>query len=272
MVVLWILLLFSLSSCSVDIFGFFASSDQDVRLKDKNTFHMVTDRNISNLGDSYEFLVTTDTHIDKGDAHGLERLTQVIGNAKFVVVLGDVTQNGSEEDVRTFKRIAENFGVPCYPVIGNHDVYFNNWHNWRDIIGSTSYRIDGFSGNVSAGNAHTTLFILDTANASVGNDQLDWLGNELRSAGNHVFIFTHTNLFVEGITEIQQLTDIRERARIMSLLDGRCDALFTGHLHRRIIKTIGSVHYITIEDFKSHKTYCRVRVSQTGITYTFETL
>jgi 3',5'-cyclic AMP phosphodiesterase CpdA len=252
--------------------GLFVSSDQDVRLKDKNTFHIVTERKIANLGDTYEFLVATDTHIYEGGAYGLERLNQVIGNAKFAAVLGDITENGSEEDVRTFRRIAESLSVPCYPVIGNHDVFFNNWRNWRDIIGSTSYRIDGFSGGSESGNPIVTLFIIDTANASFGEAQLNWLEKELKTAGNRVFIFTHTNLFVESVYDIQQLTDIRERARIMSILDGRCDALFTGHLHKRLIKTIGSVQYITIEDFKRHKTYCRVTVSPEGFSYTFESL
>ncbi|MDR0561744.1 MAG: metallophosphoesterase [Spirochaetaceae bacterium] len=255
---------FFLSACSVDLPGLIASQDLDVRLKDRDRFHFLTeaDRNLT-LEDAYEFLVLTDTHIQDGNAFGLENLASVINDARFVVILGDITQNGSEKDILKFISIAETLGVPCYPVIGNHDIYFNNWYNWRDHIGSSSYRING---------SNTTLFILDTANAWVGNAQIKWLDKELETAKPHIFIFTHTNLFVEHIIDLQQTTDIRERARFMSLLDGRCEAFFTGHVHRRIIKTFGGVQYITIEDFRSKKTYCRVQVSPEGIRYSFEKL
>jgi UDP-2,3-diacylglucosamine pyrophosphatase LpxH len=74
---------------------------------------------------------------------------------------------------------------------------------------------------------------------------------------------------VESPVDIVQLTDTRERARMVSLLQGRCDAFFMGHIHRRIIKEIGDVRYITIEDYRSKKSYCRVYVSQAGFSYEF---
>jgi hypothetical protein len=161
---------------------------------------------------------------------------------------------------------AGNFGalgVPCYPVIGNHDIYFGNWPVWRDMIGSTRFRID---------HRNTTLFILDSANAAFGAAQLNWLRNELPTAKNHVFVFTHTNLFVRTPGDIGQITDIRERVRIMSILKGRAEAMLMGHVHQRIIREAGGVNYITIEDFKDNSTYCRVHVSPGGMWYEFEKL
>ncbi|MDR2534971.1 MAG: metallophosphoesterase [Treponema sp.] len=258
------IVLLTIPGCSVDLLGLFKSEDLDIRLKDRNTFHFLTaqDRNIV-LPEEYSFIVLTDTHIMEGKSFGFENLPSVIEDAAFVVVLGDITQNGAEEDVQKFITIAKTLNVPCYPVLGNHDIYFNHWPVWRDSIGSSSYRIDG---------SNTTLFVLDTANAFFGNTQLEWLNRELKTVKSHVFIFTHTNLFVETINDIQQLTDLQERARIMAMLEGRCEAFFMGHIHKRIIKTYGSVQYITIEDFRSTKIYCRVRVSPKGISYTFEKL
>jgi predicted phosphodiesterase len=257
--------LFALAACSVDLLGLFGSNDLDIRLADRNTFHFLTeeDRNLS-LGDTYSFIVLTDTHIENGDARDFEALKQAVDpSVAFVVVLGDVTQSGKGEDVQKFIDGAKTLGVPCYPVLGNHDIYFNNWHNWRDRIGSSSYRINGST---------ATLFILDTANAFYGDDQLKWLARELKTAGDRVFLFTHTNIFVESLADLQQHTDVRERARVMSVLEGRCDGMFTGHAHKRIIKNAGGVQYISIEDFKTNKTYCRVQVSPGGIQYRFEKL
>jgi predicted phosphodiesterase len=256
-------------ACNVDLFGLISSGELDTRLESKNKFAFLgsADRNLP-LEEPYSFIVLTDPHIEKGNAHGLEKLKDVIkgdtgDKVSFVVITGDITQNGRLKDVQKFIEIAGTLGVPCYPVIGNHDIYFDNFSNWRELIGSTRYRID---------HSNTTLFILDSANAAFGAAQLDWLRDELKTAKNHVFVFTHANLFVHSPGDIEQITDTRERARIISILKNRADAMFMGHVHQRIIRETGGVKYITIEDFRKNDTYCRIHVSEKGIRYEFEKL
>jgi 3',5'-cyclic AMP phosphodiesterase CpdA len=259
----FLLTLLLFPACEADLAGFITtSSDLDTRLESRNVFVFLTDndRNPS-LGNEYSFIVLTDTHIENGRTHGLERLKDsIVPDDKFVVITGDITQDGRREDVEKFIEIADTLDIPCYPVIGNHDVYFKNWPVWRDLIGSTMYRIDRDT---------TSLFFLDTANATLGSIQLNWLRDGLMTAGSHVFVFTHTNLFVETPKDIQQLTDTRERGRIISLLKGRAHAMFTGHMHKRLIRDAGGVSYISIEDFRRHKAYCRVHVSDAEIRYEF---
>jgi 3',5'-cyclic AMP phosphodiesterase CpdA len=270
----------SAASCSVDIFGLFASNDYDARLEDRDTFHLLAeeDRALSiPAGEEYSFVVLTDTHIEDGNDQGLGGLIGVIDrddagtDDRFVVITGDITQNGKREDVECFinfvKELKNKKGIPCYPVLGNHDIYFNNWRNWRDLIGSSCYR-------AGASMSGTTLFILDSANASFGFRQLDWLERELGKTNGRVFLFTHANFFVKdmGFADMQQFTDMRERARVVSLLAGRADAVFSGHLHKRVERETGGVKYITIEAFKDNKTWLRVYVAETGIRYEFNTL
>ncbi|GHV26016.1 hypothetical protein AGMMS4952_05160 [Spirochaetia bacterium] len=256
--------LLMLTACNVDLTGLIASKELNARLESKNDFRFITDagRNLP-LEESYSFIVLSDAHIEGGNAFGFEKLKDVLNGVSFVVITGDITQNGRREDLQKFIEIAGAFGVPCYPVIGNHDIYFDNFSNWNELIGSTRYRID---------HSNTTLFILDSANASFGASQLDWLRDELRTAKNHVFVFTHANLFVQTPGDIEQVTDTRERARIMAILKGRACAMFMGHVHRRIIRKAGGVEYITLEDFKGNDTYCRVYVSEKGFRYEFEKL
>jgi 3',5'-cyclic AMP phosphodiesterase CpdA len=242
------------------------------RFEDRNTFHFLTEaeRGLS-LPPEYSFIVVSDTHIEGGDAHGLEKIRDVAAAGKdaFVVVTGDITQNGKREDLEKFIAIADSLraaGIPCYPIIGNHDVYFNNWSNWRDLIGSSVYRVGGPLSS-------TTLFILDSANASLGKEQIDWLRGELKSAAPHVFVFTHANLFTENLSDdIEQITDNRERARLLSLLDGRCEAFFSGHVHHQIVRKAGSVNYITLDAYRDHRVYCRVFVTPSGISWEFKEL
>jgi predicted phosphodiesterase len=261
-------------NCNNDILGLFASTDLDERLNEKNPLKFMKTNNmrllpLGHLGDEYSFIVITDTHIENGNAFGLEKIIPLIANdrdIKFVVINGDITQNGNKENIAKFIEIAhalEDLGVPCYPVIGNHDIYFNNWPNWKAYIGSTYYRIDS---------GKTTLFFLDSANAYFGKTQLDWLESGIKTAGRRVFVFSHVNLFVKSPFDIQQFTDVRERARIISILKGRCDIMFMGHVHKRILNEAGGVKFLSIEDYRDNRIFCRVNVKNTGIDFSFHKL
>jgi len=254
-------------SCRIDIIGFLMSNDLSVRLKERKNYKFLKDKNwmVTSIGnDGYSFIVIADTHIENRNDFGLmEKLKDIIDNdseIKFVVFSGDITQKGLETEINKFIEIANYVGVPCYPVIGNHDIFAGNWREWKTQIGSTCYMIDG---------GGTSLFILDSANAFFGKVQLDWLERELKKVphDNKVFVFTHTNLFIKSLVDVQQFTDTKERARVIYLLRGRCDAMFTGHLHKEVVREAGGVPYISIESFREQGTYCRVSVEAGGIKY-----
>jgi hypothetical protein len=113
---------------------------------------------------------------------------------------------------------------------------------------------------------------LDSANAVFGHEQLDWFETGMQNANPNVFVFTHNNFFVDMMFDAEHLTDIKERARIMYTLKGRGKALFSGHLHKRVVKKSGGVTYITLEDFYEFSVYCRVSVSPNEVQFKFENL
>jgi predicted phosphodiesterase len=248
------------SSCDISLFDFVASSALDTRLEDRNTFNLLTaaDRELV-LGAEYSFIVVSDTHISHADTRNLAQLSSVIGDASFVVITGDVTNAGSREEVAGFVAIAKNLPVPCYPVLGNHDMFSGNWAVWKELIGSSCYRVEGASSS-------TTLFFLDSANEYLGNAQLTWLEDGLRTAKGHVFVFSHANLFMNKFMDIGH-ADVAERARVIALLKGRCDAMFMGHLHKDNYLYLGGVQYITLDAYRDTRSYYRVYVSPAGARY-----
>jgi len=257
------------AGCEKDLFGMVASRDFSSRWQARHTFNFLTaeDKSIAlEDGQAYSFIMVADTHIQNGSAWGLERLKGAIDcEVRFVVVLGDITQSGRERDLRAFIEIAgaiRDMGVPVFPVIGNHDVYFGNWEVWKRLIGSTIYR---------ASIGLDALLFLDSANAFFGARQLDWLEGQLRGAAGRAFVFTHFNLFAENFPGTS-LTDTRERARLVSMLRGRADAMFMGHAHSRSVRELGGVVFITLEDFRGSAVYCRVWVSESGIRWEFRSL
>jgi 3',5'-cyclic AMP phosphodiesterase CpdA len=266
-ILLMIPVLISLTSCPVYY------DDYDSRFTYHNEFRFLSTSNgdfTPDLGEPYEFIVLSDTHIS-GSADDFAAIKDHVGSARFLVVTGDITDNGTGEEFERFKDAARAIrttaGIPCYPVIGNHDIYTNRGTPWKEHIGSASYRING---------GDTSLFILDNANGYFGNDQITWFERELNSVPGRVFVFAHENFFISSspssLFDAEQTTDVRERALFTSLLRGRCDIMFMGHLHKRIINKFAGVWFIMLEDFRSTKTFCRVRVSGENISWTFETI
>jgi len=269
------------TGCNVDLPGLFIANDLDVRLEDRDnfTFLVNSSRNWKDpiidhpLGNSYKFIVLSDTHIENGEALSKdkkinlkEKLPSIISanDIKFVVITGDITQDATVKDIDKFIEIADLLGVPCYPVAGNHDIYYRDdaskkgkagWSIWREKIGSTNYRIDFDT---------ASLFILDSANAFLGKDQLDWLEREIKTTKKNVFVFTHAPLFVTGPADMQQMTDTKERARILSILKGKCDIMFMGHLHKQMENTTGGVIYLAQDSYIEDKAYYVVDVKANG--------
>ena len=256
------------SSCNTNFGGFFVSTDLDLRLEAKDDFIFLKNNDLNtNFGSEYSFMVIADTHITYRNANGFEKINNIVSSdpdIKFIVITGDITQRGRREEIERFIEIADFLNIPVYPVIGNHDINFNNWVNWRDLIGSSSYRVNG---------GNTSLFILDSANSFFGKEQLDWLEDELNSTlSERIFIFTHTNIFVERPVGIPLITSARERARLISILGNRADYMFSGHSHENLLREAGGVMFLTVENFNSNNVYCIVRVSNEGISYSLERL
>ncbi|MDR2864655.1 MAG: metallophosphoesterase [Spirochaetaceae bacterium] len=273
-------------SCENDFLGLFRSEDLDERLKSAQDFPYLSGHKYLDgtpwtnlkIGDGdYSFIFTSDTHIKHDDTNGLENLQQkFIPSDKFVVIGGDLTQSSEREELDLFIKITGSWSrvdgsgekMPCYPVIGNHDIYFGNWKIWKELIGSTRYRID--SGEIG----NTTLLILDSANAFFGNDQFAWLSSQLKSAKQNTFVFSHGTLFVTDnpVSNKQSITDIRERARLISLLSSsNAKAYLSGHIHQEIVRELDRRLYITTENFHAHHRFARIYVHSNGtITYTFE--
>jgi len=76
----------------------------------------------------FQFALVTDTHV--GGATGaddLRRTVEDINNLPaidFVILSGDVTEFGSDEELRLAKQILDSLDKPLYIVPGNHD---SNW-------------------------------------------------------------------------------------------------------------------------------------------------
>lgn len=94
---------------------------------------------------SFKFAQVTDTHV--GGATGAEDLRRTVADLNtqndidFVILSGDVTEFGSDEELALAKQILDSLKLPLYVVPGNHD---SNWsesgaNSFRKVFGSETF-------------------------------------------------------------------------------------------------------------------------------------
>ncbi|PWK11271.1 metallophosphoesterase family protein [Tumebacillus permanentifrigoris] len=128
----------------------------------------------------------------------------------FIVVNGDLTTNGSPEDLSLAREIAnDHAGCPLYPTMGNHD-YYHSWDNpsWSDARAQAqflrTFSLPNLYYDKWVHGAH--LIFLSSEQyfrqqkergeaAWLSNQQLHWFANTLRSApAAPTFVFLHQPL------------------------------------------------------------------------------
>ena len=94
---------------------------------------------------AFKFAQITDTHIGgHSGEEDLRRTVQDLNSQKdidFVILSGDVTEFGSDEELKLAKKILDGLTLPLYIVPGNHD---SNWsesgaNSFRKVFGGESF-------------------------------------------------------------------------------------------------------------------------------------
>ncbi len=254
---------FYLVSCNADPKGLVSSGDVDKRFEDSSTMPKKEDVLLEAGEDGFSFIVISDPHVYHGDASKLAALKDKLDqdkskgiNDKFLLACGDISQRGDVEDFQAFKDALEEDDFPVYTAIGNHDLYFDGWHNYREILGKSCYTFK----------AGQVLFVcFDSANGTLGRKQKNWLEGVLKTKTESlVVVFTHFEFFSPNTTTIQQYTDIEEVAFLVNLFGKTgVDYVFMGHSHEYYDKNIDGTHYVNVSGFVDDREYLRVKVDET---------
>jgi predicted phosphodiesterase len=260
---LMIFSLIVLSSCRiVDVSGLVHSSDVDDRFTENA---LLPEK--SNLGISepvFSFIVITDTHVSHASQTNLEALKdKVIAGDKFILICGDIAQCGYREDYQAFCNYLNQTGLPYYTAIGNHDLFFGGWNNYKQALGRSCY-------TMTAGPIR--IISVDSANGTLGRKQKEWLERVLKSKTESLCcVMTHFEFFSTGLGEEQQYTDIEEVYYLMHLFETTgVNYVFMGHSHEADYRKINNVNYLNLSDFIADglpKFFIRVNVDHGAITY-----
>ncbi len=140
----------------------------------------------------------------------------------------------------------QNFRVPFYPVVGNHDITHNGWALFCNLFKTSFYEF-----TVKVGNAYDRFIFLDSANGTLGKFQIEEIDNGVfqrdKKEIRNTFVFTHTNIFRPSYTEFAS-TYCREELYYLldKLADWKTTIMFCGHVHAWDDRTFGGVRHITM--------------------------
>jgi calcineurin-like phosphoesterase family protein len=202
---------------------------------------------------SVRFGICTDVHKDiMFDAD--ERLTVFIKAAStsgldFIIQLGDFCR--PYEYNLGFLKIWNEFPGEKHHVLGNHetDGGFTREESIK-FLGSPakyySFDKNGYHFIVLDGNELNPSPDKGQGYPRyIGEEQRNWLMNDLKSTKNHVIIFSHQSLEGEGIENREQIRKILENENTSAGYK-KVIACFSGHHHTDYATAINGINYIQI--------------------------
>lgn len=227
-----------------------------------------------NADEEYLFYVCTDPHISTTT----DNLRRFVGDfrsdpeALFGIVLGDcIDQLGSMPTyVEAINHLADTRPSPIFSLLGNHDLYFEQWNDFLDLVGPSHYWFE-----VSHRAGKDLFLALDTASGTLGERQMGWLRTFLadnRKEYRHCIVITHANIFYNDtsqntsgnlpLDETMALLDLFDRYDVMMCLQG--------HDHHRDDLVFRGVRYTivgTIRDEVDNPEYLCIRISGDNVEY-----
>ncbi len=193
----------------------------------------------------FRFLVYADNRTDSA-AHQavIDRMVLTSPPAQFVLNAGDLTENGTSGEYRTFFQIEQALlrQAPLYPALGNHDI--RTLPNWFDLF-YLPHNERWYQFQYS----NAAFYFLDNySDFAPGSEQYEWLLAHLRADSanptiQHIFVTFHEPPFTTSANhspneQVQEyLCPLFERFRVR--------AVFNGHIHAYEHSLANGIHYIT---------------------------
>ena len=196
------------------------------------------------------FVHLSDLHIgnpNQKDEHLFSDTTQTLEHVKsliatldpqpsFIVISGDLTNNGQVEEFHELKRLLSDIEVPVLLALGNHDTQ----EKFYEIVLGEPERGDAryhYSHDFAADDGVTLrVIVLDSSapnkvHGTINLEQFEWLQRELEAdlevpklvivhhppTAMHLPIFDHINFDLEDATKLQ---DMLEGKNVVGVLSG----------------------------------------------------
>ena len=238
---------------------------------------------LNNVPDAYTFYSCSDTHINDDNSRLASYITIERNDpeAVFSIIAGDLANESGEgsyilaDSAIKFNPSTQIENDLCFPIIGNHDVYFDCAEFYKQHFHTSTYTV-----TVNTVSGYKDLFIfLDSGNGTHGRRQLDWLEEQLshRTEYRYCFVVSHNWLFRTTYnyttTPASNLPEDEQYAFMDLMSRNAVDMVVMGHFHYRDTKTFGGVKYVMTANLNdsAEASYLVVRCAD-KITYEYRVL
>lgn len=259
---------------NLDIVGMVAGSSPciDKRFRDSQAYNdahpFVT---LAAPADTYHLYVCTDTHVDSTRRNWEYFIRQYRNDSLCPVAihLGDLinAQNHFAFMAAALTDIPRTLPKTdtLMAVVGNHDIYFNQWSIFLKYWHTGSYY---FLVQTPSGERDFFL-VLDTSEGTLGSRQLAWLREVLSWADGQAFrhriVCTHTSFFKRDTSQGHTSNmPLEETYTLLNLFQKHhIEMLWTGHDHSREVTQVKSLTCIIVdsmEDIDTQPAYMLVRM------------
>lgn len=222
-----------------DTFKKFGSTNQEVltNLKTGSQDDSLGKATSSNSQPLFNFVLIADSHSD--NSHLKKALTMIkkFGDVQFLVGLGDYTEVGTLDELKSAKAELDSSGIRYFLTPGDHDLWDSRdksrqpLANFNQVFGPT---YQSFS------HQNFKFIILYNSDNYIGVDQkqMEWLRKELSNAKEedlNILIFLHTPLFHPSSDHIMGRVEpkLKNQARELNKLfdDSGVKKVFAGDAH-----------------------------------------
>lgn len=260
-----------------DFQGFFVSPSKE-RVNERfnqsityNEQHQ-NDTLITTSQENYLFYTAADVHV-KTTAEHLAKYIDIAredNKALFSTILGDITDQ-KQGLVIAHDTIENHKGNSIVRVLaGNHDIYFDQWSEYYELFGSSTYYFI-----VKTPTASDLFITIDSSCGSLGNKQMKWLENILikkRKQHRHCIIMTHTHFFDRDMSQFPTGNfSIEETATLTNLFTKHnVNLVISGHDHHNETYNFNGVQYLVLDDIQDldpEPTYFTINVTNDTITF-----
>ena len=174
----------------------------------------------------FRFAFISDTHIGSPNGSAEEDLRRTVRDINamtdiaFVVLTGDITELGTNEELRLAKQILDSLNVKWYIIPGNHD---SGWSESGGVMFSTIFGYDKFSfefGGIRFLGCASGPY-LRMSDGHVPRDAVNWLEDELKKVKpQQPIIFLNHYPIDNGLDNWYEITDRLRHYNTWAILCG----------------------------------------------------
>ena len=184
----------------------------------------------------FSFALLTDTHISTSNPRPMEDLQRSIADInldpsiEFVVVTGDLTENGDRASIQAIKSALDQLRVPYYAASGNHETTWSESGvmDFTRIFGDSRF---AFSHRGMYFIGFNSGPVIRMADGHVAPQDIAWLKHNLDSVSaagaTPIFVFTHYPLRNGDVDNWYEVTDVLREHNVQCIMGG--------HYHRNLL-------------------------------------